>query len=397
MRSWNWWLNRPRLAAMALDGLWVALAWWFAFQLRFNFEPPADLQAVVLPGALGVAAVYLVVGLLLGVYAQVWRLTSLLEIRRLALAVLLSGLVAAAGTLFVRELFTPRSVIVMHPMLCLIALAGARALARSLNEVGAVGATDGASLVIVGDLDLASQALRGLQGSKQWRAVSVVSPKMSDEGRSVGHVPVSGGLDSLPDALRAAEAKAVLIAVAAGSPTRREALLAAGGHGVAVLTLPTPDDWFADSSKGPRQLRLEDLLGRASVALDQQGLSDLFAGRSVMVTGGAGSIGSELCRQLARFGVQELVVVDASEVGLYSIDQELRRAHPQLQLKAYSANVREFARIAAIAQTHKPTVVLHAAAFKHVPLMEERNEIEALRTNVLGTLHVARAAGECGA
>jgi FlaA1/EpsC-like NDP-sugar epimerase len=197
----------------------------------------------------------------------------------------------------------------------------------------------------------------------------------------------------LAQRIAATECKAVLIASAKGSTQRREALLAAGGQGVAVLTMPSADDLLADSSNAPRQIQLEDLLGRPSVALDEQSLSELFAGRCVLVTGAGGSIGGELCRQLARFGTRELVCVDTSEVGLYQLDQELVRAHPQLRLCCYTANVREFDRLLAIAQHHQPTVVLHAAAYKHVPLMEERNEVEALRTNVLGTLHAARVAG----
>jgi FlaA1/EpsC-like NDP-sugar epimerase len=117
----------------------------------------------------------------------------------------------------------------------------------------------------------------------------------------------------------------------------------------------------------------------------------------VLVTGAGGSIGSELCRQVARFGVGRLVCVDVSELAIYQLEQELREAHPQMHGCYYTANVREAQRLQAIALKHRPAVVLHAAANKHVPLMEELNEIEALRTNVLGTLHAARAAGESGA
>jgi FlaA1/EpsC-like NDP-sugar epimerase len=115
------------------------------------------------------------------------------------------------------------------------------------------------------------------------------------------------------------------------------------------------------------------------------------------VTGAGGSIGSELCRQVARFGAARLVCVDISEYAIYQLEQELREAHPQMHGYYYTANVRECDRLSAIAQKHRPTVILHAAAYKHVPLMEEHNEIEALRTNVVGTLHAARVAGECGA
>ena len=152
-----------------------------------------------------------------------------------------------------------------------------------------------------------------------------------------------------------------------------------------------------DRGAGPRKIELEDLLGRTAVQLDEAGLAELLSGQTVLVTGAGGSIGSELCRQVARFGVGRLVCVDVSEYAVYQLEQEMRNAHPQMQGLYYTANVREPDRLRAIAQRHQPAVVLHAAAYKHVPLMEELNEIEALRTNVLGTLHAARVAGECGA
>jgi FlaA1/EpsC-like NDP-sugar epimerase len=126
-------------------------------------------------------------------------------------------------------------------------------------------------------------------------------------------------------------------------------------------------------------------------------IADYLLGKRVLVTGAGGSIGSELCRQIARFGAARLVCVDLSEYAIYQLEQELRASHPQMHGHYYTANVREPQRLAAIARRHRPAVVFHAAAYKHVPLMEQLNEIEALRTNVSGTLNVARVAGECGA
>ena len=161
--------------------------------------------------------------------------------------------------------------------------------------------------------------------------------------------------------------------------------------------MPRPDEWLRADVGQLRRIELEDLLGRAPVALDEKGLSDLIAGQTVLVTGAGGSIGSELCRQIARFGVARLVCVDVSEYAIYQLEQELREAHPQMQGLYYTANVREAERLLAIARLHRPAVVFHAAAYKHVPLMESLNEIEALRTNVVGTLNSARVAGAVGA
>jgi FlaA1/EpsC-like NDP-sugar epimerase len=174
-------------------------------------------------------------------------------------------------------------------------------------------------------------------------------------------------------------------------------LIGAGDAKLTLLTMPRPDEWLRAESGALRKVELDDLLGRAPVALDERGLADLLSGQTVLVTGAGGSIGSELCRQIARFGVSRLVCVDLSEFAIYQLEQELRSTHPQMQTLYYTANVREADRLLAIARTWMPAVVFHAAAYKHVPLMEELNEIEALRTNVLGTLHAARVAGEVGA
>ena len=137
----------------------------------------------------------------------------------------------------------------------------------------------------------------------------------------------------------------------------------ASGSPVTLLTMPRPDEWLRTETTGPRRIELEDLLGRTPVQLDVAGLAELFSGQTVLVTGAGGSIGSELCRQIARFGVGRLVCVDVSEFAIYQLEQELRAAHPQMEGLYYTANVREPDRLHAIARAHRPAVVFHAAAY----------------------------------
>ncbi|MBC7470275.1 MAG: polysaccharide biosynthesis protein, partial [Ramlibacter sp.] len=216
-------------------------------------------------------------------------------------------------------------------------------------------------------------------------------------GRSLQGLPVLCALKDLGAAVRKTSIKTAVVVAVPGSDARRQALVLASEVGMSLLTMPRPDEWLRTESTGPRRIELEDLLGRAAVQLDVAGLSELFSGKTVLVTGAGGSIGSELCRQIARFGVARLVCVDVSEFAIYQLEQHLREAHPQMQGVYYTANVRELERLRAIVQAQSPAVVFHAAAYKHVPLMEELNEIEAVQTNVLGTLNMARVAGECGA
>jgi len=389
-------LSRHTVWLLVVDLVLVVLAGWAAFWLRFNFDVPPDYARMALLASPWCVAGYTAALLASRVSRQVWRYTGLPELRQLASSMVLGGVLTAALVLMQRIPDFPRSVLLLQPLLALLMLGAARAGWRTLSERRTL-ARGGRRLVIVGYLQDASDALRALKGSQQWQPVGIVSPVRSEVGRSIQNVPVLGQVAALAAVCDAAQADAALIASPPGSPERQQALVSSAGSHISLLTMPRPDEWLKTDSPGPRKIELEDLLGRSAVQLDAAGLAALFSGQTVLVTGAGGSIGSELCRQVARFGVGRLVCVDVSEYAIYQLEQELRAAHPQMQGAYYTANVREGDRLRAIAEKHRPAVVLHAAAYKHVPLMEELNEIEALRTNVLGTLNAARVAGECGA
>ncbi|WP_287917117.1 nucleoside-diphosphate sugar epimerase/dehydratase [Tibeticola sp.] len=390
-RAWPW-------GRITLDLALVALAWWLAFWLRFNFDVPEEHAALMLQTAFVPVLAYGLALLGARVYRHIWRYTSLPELSRLVAGVAGGGLLTAVAVLMARLPNSPRSVLLLHPLLVLLLLGGVRVLWRLASERrGAPTALAGAPTLLLGSLAEAAEALRALKHSTRLAPVGIVTPRREEVGRVLQGVPVLGGIDALADAARESGARVALVLAAPGQPERREAMLAAAELGLSLLTLPRPDDWLQGEGAGPRAVALEDLLGRAPVQLDVAGLSDMLAGRTVLVTGAGGSIGSELCRQIARFGVARLVCVDVSEYAIYRLEQELRAAHPQLEGHYYTANVREADRLRSIAAAHPPAVVFHAAAYKHVPLMETHNEIEALRTNVLGTLNAARVAGEVGA
>jgi len=389
-------LPRNTLILLAADLALVLLAGWAAFWLRFNFDIPEEFHHLALLAAPWSVASYGVGLVLARVYRQVWSYIGLPELRQLATGIMLGALLTTAAVLMQRIPSFPRSVLLLQPLIALVFLGAVRAGWRTFIERRTLG-QGGRRLVIVGSLQDASDALRALKGSQQWQPVGIVSPLPSEVGRSMQNVRVLGGTAALAHICDAVEADAALVASPAGSNERREALMGAAGARVMLLTMPRPDEWLKTESAGPRKIELEDLLGRTPVQLDEAGLAELLSGQTVLVTGAGGSIGSELCRQVARFGVGRLICVDVSEYAVYQLEQEMRETHPQMHGCYYTANVREADRLRAIALKHRPAVILHAAAYKHVPLMEELNEIEALRTNVVGTLNAARVAGECGA
>jgi len=389
--------SRQALLAAFIDLALIAIAWWLAFWLRFNLDTPDEFQAMMvqtLPAPLLAYAISLTGW---RVYRHIWRYTSVAELTRLFYGVAIGGLLTAAVVLMLRVPYFPRSVLLLHPMLVLLALGGVRAAARLLLGGGDRATPTGKPLLLVGTVQDAAAALPALRGTRKWSTVGIVSPLAAERGRSLQGVEVLGTLADLPQVARETEAAAALVVSAPGSDARREALVGASDAGLPLLTMPRPDEWLRAEAGSLRKVELDDLLGRAPVALDEKGLSQLLAGQTVLVTGAGGSIGSELCRQIARFGVARLVCVDVSEYAIYQLEQELRAAHPQMQGLYYTANVREADRLLAIATQHLPSVVFHAAAYKHVPLMETLNEIEALRTNVQGTLNAARVAGQVGA
>ena len=379
----------------------IVLAWWAAFWLRFNLGIPHAYRDGALLTTLPALMCMAVGLLLLRVPRQSWRYVSLADLRHLAAGVGVGTLLTVAVVMGLRVDGFPRSVLLIWGLLTLLLLAGSRAAWRTLKERPQAPTANAATpqpLLVVGTLQEADHALRTLKGVSGWQVAGIVTPTAADGGRTLQGVPVLGGAAALEDIARARDVSTLLVAGAPGADLRREMLLRSSSLGMNLLTLPTAEELLGpDAVTRPRKVRLEDLLGRVPVQLDAQGLSQLLTGQTVLVTGAGGSIGSELCRQVARFGVARLVCVDVSEFAIYQLEQQLRQAHPAMAASYYTANVRELDRLRAIAQRHRPNVVLHAAAYKHVPLMETDNEIEALRTNVLGTLNAARVAGEVGA
>ena len=195
------------------------------------------------------------------------------------------------------------------------------------------------------------------------------------------------------------EATHIIVALPGATPAqRRKAIDLAAATGLPVLTVPSVSELQDGSARieRVRSIEPEDLLGREPVQLDEAGIAELISGKTVLVTGAGGSIGSELCRQVARYGPARIVLYELSEFALYQIEQQLGELHPHLPLVRLMGDVKNLAHLRATFEAHRPHVVFHAAAYKHVPLMEDENAWAALQNNTLGTWNAA-AAAEAGA
>ena len=397
-------MNVRRLTAFLHDVIAAGLAWIVAFWLRFNLDIPALYESIMLTRLPGVVLIHAAIFWSLGLYRGLWRYASMPDLHRILLAV-------GAGAVLVPAIFAmlrigtpvPRSVYLLAPVLLGAAMSGSRLLYRAWKEgrLTAIFSRPQADPVLVlGGGKAAAALVSDLATSPQWRVVGIVDDDPGKQGAEIGGVKVRGRLERLPEiAQRCGVTQAIIAMPEASHGERKRAVELCASAGLSVMTVPALSDIVSGrvSVSALRRIELDDLLGRDAVQLDNEGLHRLLEGRTVLVTGAGGSIGSELCRQIAGFRPARLVLYDISEFALYSISQEFADRCPELAVAAAIGDAKNEARTAEIFARYRPQVVFHAAAYKHVPLMEDENAFEAVRNNVLSTIAVARAAQANGA
>jgi FlaA1/EpsC-like NDP-sugar epimerase len=254
-------------------------------------------------------------------------------------------------------------------------------------------------VVILGAGDTAVGLLKELSRSHDWRVVGLLDDDEKKAGRLLHGVRVLGGLEDLPRFAQRLKLRHAIIAMpSVPYKVRRRVVEICKRARVSVMTLPTLNDMVGGkvSAARIRKVALEDLMKRESVTLDDAGLHDLLTGQVVLVTGAGGSIGSELCRQIAAFQPAMLVLYEMSEYAIYRVDEQLREAFPDIPVTSVVGDIKNARRVSQVIHQYSPSLVFHAAAYKHVPLMEEANAWEAVQNNVWGTYVVARAAIDYG-
>jgi FlaA1/EpsC-like NDP-sugar epimerase len=391
-------MNPRVLAAFLHDLFATAFTWLFAYWIRFNLDVPEDFAAAAWHALLWVVPLYAVIYLLLGLYRGIWRYASMDDLRRLLLAVGIGAVATAITAVTIRSSGIPRSVFMLHPMLLVLMMGGDRYLYRAWKDGYLFGGTagKGVPVVVLGAGNAAAGLIGELVRSSQWRVVGLFDDDINKHGRRIGDVPILGSHGSLADHVRRLEVRHAIIAMPAATVAqRRQAAEKAVKAGLTVFTVPTSADILAGriSISQVRKVELEDLLGRDPVQLDTEGLHRLLTDKVVLVTGAGGSIGSELARQIAQYAPRLLVFYEQSEFALYAIEQEFAGR----SIACAVGDVKDEAQLDAVFRQYRPEVVFHAAAYKHVPLMENGNAWAAVRNNVLGTYRVAQAAIEHGA
>ncbi len=399
--------NVRTLLAILHDFAAAALAWMLAYLLRFNFELPASFNYEMQHTLLWVVQLQVSIFWLFGLYRGIWRYASLADLRRIVMSVLLAALAIPFVLWMLRsDLVVPRSVLVLNPLLLMLFMGGSRILYRTWKETRfnrrmKLGSEP---VLVLGAGDAAVALSKDLAKNSAWQLVGFLDDDINKQNCVLNGVQVLGRLDELDHWINRFGVERVIIAMPSSSHQQRQrAIQLCNAAKVQVLTVPSFDDLMSGkvAVSQLRAIELDDLLGRDPVVLDADGLHGLLTGGVVMVTGAGGSIGSELCRQIARFSPAKLVLFEQSEFALYTLEQELQQTHSTssglaLNFVCLVGDVRDEARVSEVMQLHAPSVLFHAAAYKHVPLMEQHNAWQAIRNNVLGTWTVARAAQQNG-
>ncbi|HNP52176.1 MAG TPA: nucleoside-diphosphate sugar epimerase/dehydratase, partial [Nitrosomonas nitrosa] len=322
------------------------------------------------------------------------------DLKRIVLAVVL-GAVIVPFVIYMLKLpiLVPRAVIFLAPLLLLLIMGGSRVLYRSWKErrFYSLKNSEHKSVIVLGTGSTAINLVKDLIRSPDWQVVGLLGDNPKKLGTRLHGVRVLGMIDELPVWVEKLGVSHVIIAMPAASQSvRRQALEMCTHLGIKALTIPS----YADLVSGKmtvsqiRDIELDDLLGRAPVVLDTEGLHDLLTGKIVLITGAGGSIGSELCRQIMAFNPGQLVLLEVNELALYTVQEEFLTKFPAIAMAFVIGDIKDQARLQQVFARYQPTVVFHAAAYKHVPLMEIDNAWQAVLNNVYGTYQLAKVAIE---
>jgi FlaA1/EpsC-like NDP-sugar epimerase len=395
--------SRRRTVLLFIDAVIFAGCYYLAFVVRLeSLWPAAYLQTFgrTLPIAVAGGLTGMIAA---GTYRSMLRYTSVKDLLAIIRGAVYGAAILVAGVVFTHGLQKyPRSVFVLFPVFATGAIGGSR-LAWRMHFAGRGAETvreRRRKVLIVGAGDAAEGLIRELRHNPRtdYRIVGAVDDDSRKRAQRLHGVEVLGAVDDLPALVRALQAEEVLIAIPSASGAQMRRIVGyCRESGAPYRTMPGIGD-ILDGKIDVRQLRrvrIDDLLRRPAVRLDRAAISGYLRGKRVLVTGAGGSIGSELCRQIARFAPEELILVDHAENSLFYLDEELKASFPWLKYRLSVSDVTSAGQMRHVMQALGPHAVFHAAAHKHLPLMEA-NRYAAFANNVTGTLAVAEAAVAAG-
>lgn len=388
------------------DIMAILAAEYLALLIRFEFRPsfikPVFLDSLVHYSVFNVLCT-LVIFALFSLYESLWRYASVTELLNLVLGCIVSSMVQLVG-MYMMQYHMPRSYYILYLLILLPFMMIGRFSYRLLRIMKQKVYTDRLEqpilTMVIGAGDAGTMIIKEMQASYRLsnKAVCVIDDNPQKKGTKLLGLPIVGGREKILYAVKRYKIQEIIVAIPTlNAGEKKELLEICKDTGCRLRMLPGMYQLINEevSFSNLREVEIEDLLGREAVQTNLEVVLQYVQGKCVLVTGGGGSIGSELCRQIAAHQPSRLVILDIYENSAYDIQQELKHKYPELDLVVLIGSVRNTHRIQNVFQTYRPDLVYHAAAHKHVPLMEASPN-EAIKNNVFGTLNTARAAAENG-
>lgn len=402
LKPFTFMLSQRRLMVFALDTASIAASFLLAFLLRFDFTFPPLYHEIIKDGLLVVLLVKPLVFLFSGMYRSIWKYASLQDGIEIFKVVTLSTLITSFVLFFLHDTSAmPRSIYVLDWVLLFAMVSTSRLLWRVYRETYIIPRYHtGKRTLIVGAGEAGNLLLKEIRKQKNPanQVIGFLDDDPAKQGMRLGGIPVMGDLGRLRAAIRKHRIEEVIIAIAtAQGALTRQVVSCCKETKVRFKTLSGIKD-IIDGTVSISQIKdveIEDILGREPVKLDLETIRGYLTNKRVLVTGAAGSIGSEICRQVAAFSPYKLLLFESAETPLYQIEKELTASHPDLRIIPVIGDVRDQARVEMVFDEFQPEVVFHAAAYKHVPMMEY-NPVEAVTNNIGGTRTLANAAHRFG-
>lgn len=394
-------LLRSRIGAFIHDLLVIPVAWLGAYWLRFNLGwIPDNIFSPALNALIFIMPVQAFVFWYFGLYRGVWRFASMPDLLRISKAVIFGVGISMVVLFAITRLDgVPRSVPIIYLIILSALLCGPRFVYRWIKDHSFYHIAEN-RVLIIGAGRAGEMLVRDLLGDTQhtYQPVAFIDDNARKMGREIHGVRVIGGRDDIVEIVKKQKIDVVMLAIPSAKTSQiRNIVEICEQTGIPIRIVPRLPD-LVSGSVGLNELRnvsIEDLLGRDPVRLDWDSIHADFDNRTIMVTGAGGSIGAELCRQIAQLQPAKLVLMDNSEFSLFSIEQELIKEYPGLNLHVSLTDVTDNVAVRMQMQSCQPRVVFHAAAYKHVPMLESQVR-EAAQNNILGTRTIAQAAHDCG-
>lgn len=387
-----------RTKVIAHDLVAITAAWGIAMVARFNFSlPPEPYLSAGLSALPVVLIAQAIVARHFGLYKGMWRFASIPDLWNIIRAAIIGAVLIAIALFVINRLENiPRSIPILYPFFLIFFLGGPRLGYRFWKDhtLSLKNISGGQRVIIVGAGSGGETLIRDMIRDGAYIPVGFVDDRAELTKARIHGVPVLGTIAELPALVSRYEVESLMIAVPSATNTEMQHIVEqCERSGVPFRTLPRIQD-IVSGRVGLQQIRevsIDDLLGREKVELDWHAIRQAVVGKTILVTGGGGSIGSELCRQIAQLGAGSITVFDKSEFNLYQIESELHAEYPQLQIQCVLGDVCDHEGVEALFNHHQPQIVFHAAAYKHVPMLEKAAR-EGVRNNVIGSYEIIEAA-----